>query len=130
MKHLLSVLPIVGIVFVFALSGCSSNRIEVANTGIDVVEIKSDSYENKVLLGQNGTGYFDRDSKIQIGDAMIKVGRCVEVVNTGSDIIQITYHNAAGSERTMLIGEGGTGYVSKSAPFKIGDANIRVSHVQ
>ena len=121
MKHLLSVLPIVGVVFVFALPGCSSKRVEVTNTGFDVVEIKADSPDNKLLLGPNG---------IQIGDAMIKVGRRVEVINTGSDTIQITYHNTEGSEQTMLIGERGTGYLSKSTPFKMDDTNIRLCNVQ
>ena len=128
MKHLLSVLPIVGVVFVFALPGCSSKRVEVTNTGFDVVE--ADSPDNKLLLGPNGTGYFDRNSRIQIGDAMIKVGRRVEVINTGSDTIQITYHNTEGSEQTMLIGERGTGYLSKSTPFKMDDTNIRLCNVQ
>lgn len=127
MKYRLSILPILGVVFV--LSGCGSSRIEVTNTGVDVIEVKTDGSENRVFLGQNGTGYFDRDCGIQIGDARIRVGRRIEVANTGSDIIRITCHDAEGSERTLLIGQGGTGYVDKSEPFKIGDVTIRIGRV-
>ena len=127
MKHLLSVLSLVGIVILFALTGRSSNRIAVTNSGIDVVRVKVEDSETKNMLGPNGTGYFDLDSKIQIGDAAIKIGRRIEVVNTGSGKIQIAYQDDTGSERTMLLGERGTGYLSKSTPFRIGDVSIDVS---
>jgi hypothetical protein len=137
MKRSRFVLPIVGVVLVlalfvllFALPSFSSNRIQVTNTGTDVVEVKSDCYENKVSLGPNGIGYFDCDSKIQIGDAILNFGRRVEIENMGSDIIQIIYNNTAGSEHKLILGEGGIGYVSKSVLFKIGDANIRLSDLQ
>lgn len=127
MKYWLSILPILGIVFV--LSGCGSSRIEVTNTGIDVIEVKTDGNGNKVFLGQNGTGYFDRDCGIQIGDVRIRVGRRIEVANAGSEIIRITCPDAKGSEQTLLIGQGGVGYLDKSEPFKIGDVAIRLGRV-
>ncbi len=127
MKRLSFVVPVVGIAILFTLAvfSSNSNRIAVTNTGIDVVEVKTDGRASKLLLGQNGTGYFDRDSKIQIGDATIKFGRQIEVANTGSGVIQIAYQDTTGSERTMILGERGTGYLSKSTPFKIGDVSIR-----
>ncbi len=127
MKYLLSVLLLAGVVILFALMGYGSNRIAVTNSGIDVVRVKVEGSTTKNMLGPNGTGYFDLDSKIQIGDTAIKFGERIEVVNTGSGQIQITYQDATGSERTMLLGEGGTGYLTKSTPFKIGDVSIGVS---
>jgi hypothetical protein len=129
-KYLLYGLLIAGVAVVVALLCRSSKRIEVVNTGSAVIEVKTDIGKNTVSIGQNGTGYFGRDSRIQIGDAIIKVDKRVELVNTGSEIIPITYHDTAGSEQTILIGEKGTGYVNQSEPFKIGDADIRVSLVQ
>ena len=119
-------LVVVALVVVFQ----PSHRITVANHGTDVVEVKTDSSEKKTLLGQNAIGYFASDSKIHIGDALISVGRRVEVVNTGSDVIQVEYHDAAGSERTTMLGEGASGYFSKATSINIGEVNIRVGNAQ
>jgi len=133
MKHrLISTLLILAIVVVgIIVYLCQpTSRITVANNGTDVVEIKTDGSEKKTLLGQNGTGYFDRDSKIHIGDALISVGSRVEVINTGSGVIQVAYHDASGSEQTTTLGEGGSGFFSKVTPINIGEVNIRVGSVQ
>lgn len=130
MKYVLSVLLVVGIVILFVLAGHSSDRIEVANTGINVVEVETEGTENKLLLGENGTGYFDQDSRIHIGDAAIKLGRRVEIVNTGSGMIQIAYCDSEGSQRTLILGQGGTGYLSKSIPFRIDDVSICIGKIQ
>jgi len=107
-----------------------SSRITVANAGADVVEVKTDGSEKKILLGQNGIGYYDSGSKVQIGDAIISVGRRVEVANTGSNSIQVVYHDTTGSEHTTMLGEGGTGYFSKATPINIGDITISVGKAQ
>ena len=126
MKYLLSIALLAGIVILFALAGYNSNRIAVTNSGPDVVRIKVEGSETKNMLGPNGTGYFDLDANIQIGDTSIKCGRRIEVANTGSDRIEIKYQDAKGSDRTMILGEKGTGFFSKSTPFKIGDISIGV----
>ena len=129
MKRYLVAALLAGAIVVFALAVYQpASRITVANTGPHVVEVKTDSSETTTRLGQNGTGYFDSDSKIQIGDALISVGRRVEVVNTGSNVIQVAYHNTAGPKQTMMLGEGGSGTFSKATPIHIGDVNIRVGH--
>ena len=125
-KKISTILLLAGIVILFALTGCGSKRIAVTNSGIDVVKVKVEGSETKNMLGPNGTGYFDIDSKIQIGDTAIKFDRRIEVVNTGSGQIQIAYQDATGSEQTILLGERGTGYLRKSTQFKIGDVSIGV----
>lgn len=130
MKFLFSVLPAACVLVLFALAGCSLNRIAVKNSGIDVIRVKVEGSEKKYMLGQGGTGYYNPDSRIQIGDAAIKFGRQVEIENTGSGVISVVYNDATGSERTLLLGEGGTGYLSKSIPFKIGDVSIGVGKIQ
>ena len=125
-KKISTILLLAGIVILFALTGCGSKRIAVTNSGIDVVKVKVEGSETKNMLGPNGTGYFDIDSKIQIGDTAIKFDRRIEVVNTGSGQIQIAYQDATGFEQTILLGEGETGYLRKSTPFKIGDVSIGV----
>ncbi len=107
-----------------ALSGCGSKRITVTNTGEEIVEIKNDHDQYVTMLGQNGTGYFDIGTEIQIGDALVKVGRQIEIMNTGSGTIQITYREASGAERNIILGECGIGYVNQSTPIEIGDARI------
>jgi len=129
-RYLVTILLVVAIVVIALVVYKPSARIAVANTGTEVIEVKTDGSEKKTLLGQNGTGYFDSDSRIQIGDAMISVGRSVEVVNTGSDVIQVEYHDTAGSERTMMLDEGGSGYFSKATPINIGEVNIGVANAQ
>jgi len=106
-----------------------TSRITVVNNGSDVIAIRTDGSEMKTLLGQNETSYFDSDLKIQLGNASISVGRRVEVVNTGSDIIQITYLDTSGSKHTTMLGEGGSGYFSKTTPINIGEVNIRIGSV-
>ncbi|MBN1973324.1 MAG: hypothetical protein JW787_06775 [Sedimentisphaerales bacterium] len=127
MPYILLFIFIVGVVLVFLLRRTNSSRIEVINTGTEVIEVKTDTENNKVLLGQNGTKYFDRNSKIQIGDATIKVGERVEIKNTGSDIIQITYNDTENTEKKMLLGRGGTSYLNKSNPFKINNAFVQIN---
>ena len=112
------------ILVLFGLAGCSSSRIAVKNSGVDVIRVKVEGSDTKYMLGQGGTGYYNPDSKIQIGDATIKVDRQVEIANTGSDVISIVYNNSKVGERTLLLGEGGTGYLNKSTPFKIGDVSV------
>ena len=129
-RYLVAALVAIALVVITLVVFQPSHRITVANHGTDVVEVKTDSSEKKTLLGQNAIGYFASDSKIHIGDALISVGRRVEVVNTGSDVIQVEYHDAAGSERTTVIGEGGSGYFSKITPINIDEVNIRVGNSQ
>jgi len=108
----------------------STARITVANNGTDVIEITTDSSEMKTLLGENGTGYFDGDSKIHIGDALISVSRRLEVINTGSGVIQVAYQDVSGSEKIITLGEGGSSYFAKVTPINIGEINIRFGSVQ
>ena len=126
MKHLVYVLPIVAILILMALAGYGSNKIEVVNSGTNVVEVKAEDAE-KVLLGQNGSAYFYRGTRFEIGDAAIRFGRRIEIENTGTDEIKIAYRDATGTNRTMLLGENGTGYLDNSIPFKIGDVSIGLS---
>jgi len=130
MKFLLSVLPVGCVLVLFALAGCNSNRIAVTNSGVDVVRVKVEGSETKNMLGPSGTGYYNLDSRIQIGDAAIKFGRQVEIENTGSGLIGIVYNDTTGSERTLLLGESGTGYLGKSTLFKIGDVSVGVVKMQ
>ncbi len=72
-KYLVFSLSIAGVAILFALAGCSSKRIVITNSGVDVIQVKVEGSETKNMLGPNGTGYFDLDSKIQIGDVSIAV---------------------------------------------------------
>jgi len=118
---------IASIAFVYSLNRKKTSRIVIKNTGNNVIEIKADSRENKITLGQNGISKFERDSRIEIGNAIITVGKRVEIENTGSDVIQITYNDNEGSEQKLLLGQGGAGYINKSTPFKIGNAFVQVN---
>jgi hypothetical protein len=120
----LVVVALVAIVIILVYKPAS--RIIVSNTGADVVEVKIDGSEKTTRLGENGTGYFDSDSKIRIGDAIISVGKRVEVVNKGTDDIHVTHQDTAGSEHTTILGEGGSGYFSKAVPINIGEVTIRI----
>jgi hypothetical protein len=127
MKRVLFVAAVAGVaVFLVVVLCRPSSRIEVTNGGADVIEVKRGDSAWTTRLGQNGTGYFDTDSRLQIGDAKISVGERLEVANTGSDVLQVAYEDAAGSKRTMLLAEAGTGYFSKEGPIEIGDVSVRV----
>lgn len=106
-----------------------ASRITVANKGSHAIEIKTDGSERNTLLPQNGMGYFDNDSKIVIDDALIIVGRRIEVINTGSRVIQVAYSDASGSQRFTALGKGGSGYFSKTTPLHIGDVSVHVGSV-
>ena len=127
-RYLISTLLIFAIVAlgILAYLGQPKSRITVANNGADAIEITTDGSETKTLLGQNGTGYFDSDSKIHVGNSLISVGRRVEVINTGSGVIQVAYQDTSGSDNITTLGEGGSGYFSKATPINIGEVNIRV----
>lgn len=130
MKFLLFALPVTSVMVLVAFAGCSSNRVAVTNSGADVIRVEVQDIENNYMLGPGGTGYYDPDFGIQIGDAAIKFVRRVEIENTGSDEIKIVYNDAKGSERSMLLGEGGTGYLTRSTPFKIGDVSVSLAKMQ
>lgn len=127
-KQLLFVFWAVGSIFV--LVGCGADRIAVTNTGTAVIEVATDGRAGAVLLGQNGTGYFDRDATICLGDAAIRIGRRTMVTNTGSDHIKITYHDADGIEQTLILGQGGTGHLDPSVPFRINQAVVQAVTVR
>ena len=122
----LIIIVIVGIVLVFSLHRKKPKMIEITYTGNDTIEIQSDNRENKITLSQHGTGKFDNDSKIIIGDAIIQVGERIEIENTGSDIIEITYNDKDESEKKLLLGQNGTGYINKTIPFKMNDTIIQL----
>lgn len=106
------------------------SRITVANNGAHVIEIGTDGSQMKTRLGPNGIVYFDRDSRIHVGDALISVGRRVKVINTGSGVIRVGYRDASGSEKSRALGKGGSGDFAKSGPINIGDVSIRVGNVK
>lgn len=129
MKSLLASLLLIVTIAVIGLVAYlyqPSSRIVVANLGADVIEVKTDIAGSTTRLGQNGTGYFDSDARIQIGDAMISLDRRMEVINTGSDVIHIAYHDTTGREQTMMLGQGGSGHFSKATTISMGEVSIRV----
>lgn len=119
----------VALLFAFSLRG--SEQIEIENVGSGVIEVFTGSGEDAVLIDPAGTACFDCNFKLQIGDAVIAVGEQVEVVNRGSENIEIIYKDPSRAKSTSLtIGQGGTGYVDKSALLKIKDAVVRVCRGQ
>ncbi len=81
------------------------------------------SKNDTILLGPNGTGYFDRNATIQIGQLMINVDKRIEAINIGSDIVEI---NTDKTENKILLGPNGTGYFDRNATIQIGNAMIKV----
>lgn len=124
---LLILLLVAGGVF-FGARPDGESRITIANLGTGVVELWGEG-RNPLLLGENGTGYFDEDMPIQIGKAIVRVGRRVEVANLGDDPLRITYPEPDGSEQTVVIGKGETGYVHLSVPFQLGEATLCIRRV-
>lgn len=116
MKHSSSLLLTIGIIFVFTLI------VYISDIYIGDANLKTDKTGN-LLLGKNGTGYFDRDSKICIGSTLIKVDSRIEATNTGSDVIEITTDK---SNYKMLLGTNGTGYFDRDSKIRIGDTMIIV----
>ena len=55
-----------------------NQRVEVANTGEDIVRVdytSSDGQSKTMLLGESGTGYFDKENSIKIGDVELLLVR-------------------------------------------------------
>ena len=51
-------------------------RIEIENTGTDIIEITyndKDESENKLLLGQNGTGYINKSTPFKMNNTIIQI---------------------------------------------------------
>ena len=123
MKYQSSVLSVVVAVILLILSGCSSYRYEFANNGPDLLRVRIGG--RKHVFSQNTTASITTTSNnVEIGNAAISVGRRVKITNTGSDVIQIKYLDAEGSEQTLLLAENGIGYLSKATPFQIDDVNM------
>ena len=125
MKYQSSVLSVVVVVILLILSGCSSYRYEFVNNGLDAVRVRT-GYKKTMWLSQNSTLSLRTTSNVEIGNVAISVGQRVKITNTGSDVIQIKYLDAEGSEQTLLLGENGIGYLSKATPFQIDDFNVRI----
>ena len=125
MKYQSSVLSVVVVVILLILSGCSSYRYEIVNNGLDALRVRT-GFKKTMVLGQNSTLSLRTTSSVEIGNAAISVGQRVKITNTGSDVIQIKYLDAEGSEQTLLLGENGIGYLSKATPFQIDDFNVRI----
>lgn len=113
------------------LVGCRETMtIEVANAGPTMVDVRVGDVGRNVRLGQNGSGTFDASAPLQVGDALVRVEKRLVVVNTGEDTLRITRLNASGQEATLLLGECGTGYFSRTTPIRIGDVHVGVSKGQ
>ncbi len=125
MKYQSSVLSVVVVVILLILSGCSSYRYEFVNNGPDALRVRIGG-KKTMWFSQNSTGSITTTSNVEIGNAAISVGQRVKITNTGSDVIQIKYLDAEGSEQTLLLGENGIGYLSKATPFQIDDFNVRI----
>ena len=128
-KSLCGLLIISSVMLTISLTGCSSSRITVINTGNDDIGIKSDTCDGELFLGRGGTGYFNRDSVIQIGNARITLGRRIKIANTGSEIIQITYNGEENKERKIGLGQNAVGYVGKAKKFKVNDVEIQINWI-
>ncbi len=101
-----------------------ASKITVTNTGTDMVEVRTTNTKRKVILGQNGVSQFSRKAQVLIGDALIRVGKRMEVINQGSDVISITSLEESKLYTTQL-GQGGTGYFSLLTPIRMGDIIIQ-----
>ena len=128
-SSLMIVLCITGIMLpiLTSLDKYNTSKIIVTNTGTKMVEVGAKGTDRKVYLGKNGVSRFHRRAQVLIGNAMIRVGKRLEVTNQGSDIISIIPLNDPKPYTTQL-GRGGTGYFSLSTPIQIGDMIINYGH--
>ncbi|MBM4103941.1 MAG: hypothetical protein FJ263_07805 [Planctomycetes bacterium] len=90
--------------------------------GSDIIETETDGSKKTLLLGPNGTGYFDRNAEIQIDNIIIKLNPRIEVLNTGSDVIEIKTNT---SEKKLLLGQNGTGYFDYNSEIQFGEVMVK-----
>ncbi|MBN2685089.1 MAG: SUMF1/EgtB/PvdO family nonheme iron enzyme, partial [Pontiellaceae bacterium] len=106
---------------------CEKDRTLVTNSGTNAVEIITEGKRNILLLGPSGTGYFYDDTPVRIGGILLKFGEQVEVLNIGTNDIQVTYNDPDGEERTLTIDSSASSYFDKNTPIiiscAVGSAN-------
>lgn len=111
------------------LVGCQdgAGTVAVRNTGTSTIKVKPNDVGNTVQLGQNGIATLGADTPFTIGDVAIRVTDYVEVANRGQDVLTVKYTDSRGIEKKMLLGEGGTGFFSKSRPILVGAIEFTAS---
>ncbi|MBN2703380.1 MAG: leucine-rich repeat protein [Pontiellaceae bacterium] len=98
---------------------CEKDRTLVTNSGTNAVEIITEGKRDILLLGPSGTGYFYEDTPIRIGGVLIRFGEQLDVLNAGTDDLQVTYSDSDGEERTQAISPSADSRFDKKTPIVI-----------
>ncbi|MCU0787796.1 MAG: hypothetical protein MUC91_06335 [Verrucomicrobia bacterium] len=104
--------------------GFKDGRYTVTNAGAGVVTVTTEGKEGQLQIGPNGTGYFDSDARFRIGDIQIVGGRRLEVLNAGTNMIQIAHPGSDGVEEILKLGEMGTGYFDKKTTVTVSSPGV------
>ena len=129
---------VVPLVFLLALIVClvqgrsktHEASFEISNTGAEIVELQASlpDRDATIHLGQSGIRTFPAGTSVGMGDSKIRVndGR-IEVAHSGDNVVTLNYVNALGKNKTMMLGNGGTGFFHNTTrSISIGTATIQL----
>lgn len=121
-------------VVIFVCCGCSTpNRSQIAfsisNTGEEIVELHARFPDRAAVihLGQQGIRSFPVGTVVVMGDSSICVTDTrIEVAHTGEDVVTLNYVDSLGNDKTMVLGNGGTGFFHNPKSITIEAAQLHL----
>ena len=111
-------------------TGCNSDSgsLVVRNTSETPIDVQLQGSDGAITLRSNGVASTDAGDCLLVGDAAISFSDRIEVANLGEQLIELDYVDAAGRNRTMILGQGGIGYFSALHPVMLGKLVITKSN--
>ena len=126
-------LAILALTILTCLFYCTPDRtqphLRISNSGDEIIEMQTafSGCNTTVHLGKHGIRTFQPETTVQLGESKIRVnGSKIEIVHTGQEILNLSYTDASGNQRRMMLGDGATGYFHNPNSIVLGSANIQL----
>ena len=118
---------------IFAGCGASDNStasFKIHNNGKETVKLQATLPDRvaKIHLLEQGIRTFPVGTSVDIGDSEIRVNNTrIEIAHSGEDVVTLNYVDSLGKHKTMMLGNGGTGFFHNPRSIEIGTAQISLA---
>ena len=115
---------------IFAGCGASDNStasFKIHNNGKEIIELQATLPDRvaKIHLLEQGIRTFPVGTSVDIGNSKIRVNNTrIEIAHRGEDVVTLDYVDSLGKHKTMMLGNGGTGFFHNPRSIEIGTAQI------
>ena len=113
----------------YCIPNSTQSCLHISNSGDEIIEMQTafSGRNTTVHLGEHGIRTFQPETTVQLGASEIRVnGSKIEIVHTGQEILDLSYTDASGNQRRMMLGDGATGYFHNPKSIVLGSANIQL----